>query len=120
MVDRSIARSRSSSISPMRMLGKGKARAWLARGGTFWWVRIEAYDDNNCKMMRRDGGRSGWGQNGKERAARHAHHVTFDKVQPEGHLLDTFVYAVDTFFGIGEDNVGFLVIACQHTLEPPK
>jgi len=32
-------------------------------------------------------------------------HVTFDKVQPERHLLDTLVYAVDTLFGIREDNV---------------
>jgi len=49
-----------------------------------------------------------------------AHHVTFDKIKPEWHLLDTLVYAVDTFFGIREDNVGFLVIACQYALAPAK
>jgi len=41
-------------------------------------------------------------------------HVAFDKVKAEWHLLDTLVHAVDTLFGIGEDNVGFLVIACEY------
>ena len=50
-----------------------------------------------------------------------AHHVTFDKVKPERHLLNALVKAVHTLFGIREDNVGFLVVACQHALFPhPK
>lgn len=48
-----------------------------------------------------------------------AHHVAFDKVKSEGHLLDTLVYTVDTLFGIGEDNVGFLVVACEYALDFP-
>ena len=49
-----------------------------------------------------------------------AHHVTFDKVKPERHLLNTLVKAVHTLFGIREYNVGFLVVACQHALLPPR
>jgi quinol-cytochrome oxidoreductase complex cytochrome b subunit len=48
----------------------------------------------------------------ERRRRRNAHHVTFDKIKPEWYFLDTFVYAVDTFFGIRQDNVGFLVVAC--------
>ena len=79
-------------------------------------VRTESYE-----MWRAaDVGGSKWGQGG-ERTRINAHHVTFDKVKPERHLLDTLVNAVYTLFGIGEDNVGFLVVACQHALFPhPK
>jgi hypothetical protein len=55
----------------------------------------------------------------ERKRTRNAHHVALDKVKSEGHLLDTLVYAVDTLFGIGEDNVGFLVIACEYALDIP-
>lgn len=55
-----------------------------------------------------------------ERAEKNAHHVTFDKVKPERHLLNSLVNAVDTLFRIREDNVGFLVVACQHALFPTQ
>jgi len=57
---------------------------------------------------------------GRKRTRSNAHHVTFDKVKPERHLLNTLVKAVDTLFGIREDNVRFLVVACQHALFPTK
>jgi len=40
-------------------------------------------------------------------------HVTFDEVEPQGYLLDALIRAVNAFFGIGEDDVRFLVIACE-------
>jgi hypothetical protein len=53
------------------------------------------------------------GRVGAERnRTRNAHHVTFDKIEPERHFLDTLVYTVDTFFRIREYNIGFLVVAC--------
>jgi hypothetical protein len=39
------------------------------------------------------------------------HHVTLDEVEPERDLLDTLVDAIDALFGVGEDYVGFLVVA---------
>jgi hypothetical protein len=55
---------------------------------------------------------------GGKRTRGNAHHVTFDKVKPERHLLNALVGAVDTLFRIREDNVRFLVVACQHALFP--
>jgi hypothetical protein len=58
---------------------------------------------------------------GQKRTRGNAHHVTFDKVKPERYFLNTLVEAVHTLFGIREDNVRFLVVACQHALLPhPK
>jgi hypothetical protein len=76
-------------------------------------VRTETHDDNNAK-----GGR--WGGDGvvtERKRTRNAHHVAFDKIKPERHLLDSLVYAVDTLFGVREDNVGFLVVACEYALD---
>jgi hypothetical protein len=58
----------------------------------------------------------------RTRTGSNAHHVAFDKVKPKRHLLNTLIKAVDTLFGIREDNVGFLVVACQHPLfnSPPR
>ena len=46
-----------------------------------------------------------------------AHHVSFDEVETERDLLDTFVDAVDALLGVGEDDVGFLVEARQGALK---
>lgn len=53
----------------------------------------------------------------ERKRTRNAHHVAFDKIESERHLLDSLVYAVDTLFGVREDNVGFLVIACEYALD---
>lgn len=74
-------------------------------------LRIESYKSGGRRPLEVESG----DRAEKEHAA-NAHHVTFDKVKPERHLLNTFVNAVDTLFGIREDNVGFLVVACQHAL----
>jgi hypothetical protein len=55
----------------------------------------------------------------KKRTRGNVHHVTFDEVKPERHLLNTLVKAVHTFFGFREDNVGFLVVACEYALDFP-
>lgn len=45
------------------------------------------------------------------------HHLALDEVEAKGDLLDAVVDAVDALLGVGEDDVGFLVKACQSALE---
>ena len=53
----------------------------------------------------------------REQRAAYAHHITLDEIEPEGDLLDALVYAVDAFFRIRQDDVGFLVVTGEHALE---
>lgn len=39
------------------------------------------------------------------------HHIALDEVEAERDLLDALVDAVDALFGVGEDDVGLLVVA---------
>jgi hypothetical protein len=46
-----------------------------------------------------------------------SHHISFDQIEPQWDLFDALVYAVDSLFGVRQDDIGFLVESCQSSLQ---
>lgn len=102
MVERSVDRSFSSSISPIRMLRRrGEMVSRL--------VRMDILASRARRRVRKgkqSGGAEKWD----------AHHVSFDEVETERNLFDAFLEAVHALLGFRKDDIRLLVVARHNPL----